>query len=81
VSKDEVAYYIDLFKKVRETPEWKKLMSNGAFNQTFMVGAEYTSWLTKTEKLHENLMGAAGFLALRNERSSANRRRLAGCTY
>src|SRR5262245_11643283 len=23
---DQVAYYIDLFKKVRETPEWKKLM-------------------------------------------------------
>ena len=32
VSKDEVAYYVDLFKKVRETPEWKKLMSDGAFN-------------------------------------------------
>jgi putative tricarboxylic transport membrane protein len=41
VSKDAVAYYVDLFKKVRETPEWKKLMSDGAFNQSFMVGDEY----------------------------------------
>ena len=31
-------YYVDLFKKVRETPEWKKFMSDGAFNQTFMTG-------------------------------------------
>jgi len=33
VSKDAVAYYVDLFKKVRETPEWKKLMSDGAFTR------------------------------------------------
>ena len=27
VTQDQVNYYIDLFKKVRETPEWKKLMA------------------------------------------------------
>ena len=27
-------YYVDLFKKVRATPEWKELMEQGAFNQT-----------------------------------------------
>ena len=31
-TKDQVDYYVDLFKKVRETPEWKDLMKNGAFN-------------------------------------------------
>jgi putative tricarboxylic transport membrane protein len=41
VSKDEVTYYVDLFKKVRETPEWKKLMRDSAFNTTFMVHDEY----------------------------------------
>ena len=34
-----------MFKKVRETPEWKKLMSDGAFNQTFMTGDEYAKWV------------------------------------
>jgi len=63
VSKDEVAYYVDLFKKVRETPEWKKLMSDGAFNTTFMIGAEYAKWVADAEKLHEGLMKEAGFLA------------------
>ena len=66
VGKDEVAYYVDLFKKVRETPEWKKLMSDGAFNQTFMVGAEYAKWVGEAEKLHQGLMKEAGFLAKTN---------------
>ena len=66
VTKDQVAYYVDLMKKVRETPEWKKLMSDGAFNQTFMVGDQYVKWVENAEKLHEGLMKSAGFLAKTN---------------
>ena len=66
VSKDAVAYYVDMFKKVRETPEWKKLMSDGAFNTTFMVGDEYAKWVADAEKLHEGLMKEAGFLAAKS---------------
>jgi putative tricarboxylic transport membrane protein len=62
-TKDQVNYYIELFKKVRETEEWKKLMADGAFNQTFMTGADYTKWVATEEKRHEELMKAAGFLA------------------
>ena len=62
-SKDQVDYYVDLFKKVRETPEWKKLMADGAFNQSFMTGDEYGKWVATEEKRHEELMRAAGFLA------------------
>ena len=60
---DQVNYYVDLFKKVRETPEWKKLMADGAFNQSFMTGADYVKWVTAEEKRHEELMKDAGFLA------------------
>jgi putative tricarboxylic transport membrane protein len=62
-TKDQVDFYIDLFKKVRETPEWQDLMKNGAFNQSFMTGAEYVKWVTAAEKEHVDLMKAAGFLA------------------
>jgi putative tricarboxylic transport membrane protein len=58
-----VDYYVGLFQKVRETPEWKDLMKNGAFNQSFMTGSEYAGWIAKEEKRHEELMKAAGFLA------------------
>jgi putative tricarboxylic transport membrane protein len=66
VTKEQVSYYVDLMKKVRETPEWKKLMSDGAFNQTFMVGDQYVKWVENAEKLHEGLMKSAGFLAKTN---------------
>jgi putative tricarboxylic transport membrane protein len=62
-NKDQVDYYIDLFKKVRATPEWADLMKNGAFNQSFMTGADYAKWVTAAEKEHVELMKAAGFLA------------------
>jgi putative tricarboxylic transport membrane protein len=63
VEKDVVDYYVGLFNKVRETPEWKDLMKNGAFNQSFMTGDEYVKWVASAEKTHEELMRAAGFLA------------------
>ena len=31
VPKEAVDYYVEVFKKVRETPEWKQLMNDGAF--------------------------------------------------
>ena len=63
VTKEQVDFYVDLFKKVRETPEWKKFMEDGAFNTTFMSGAEYAKWVEKAENTHRELMREAGFLA------------------
>jgi tripartite-type tricarboxylate transporter receptor subunit TctC len=63
VTPDQVAFYVDLFRKVRETPEWKKFMEDGAFNQTFMSGGDYSKWVEKTEAVHRTLMKEAGFLA------------------
>jgi tripartite-type tricarboxylate transporter receptor subunit TctC len=60
---DQVAYYVDLMKKVRETPEWAQLMKDGAFNQTALSGPEYLKWVETEEKRHEVLMKEAGFLA------------------
>jgi putative tricarboxylic transport membrane protein len=62
-TKDQVDYYVELFKKVRATDEWKKMMADGAFNQTFMTGKQFTDWVAKEEKVHQDLMKAAGFLA------------------
>jgi putative tricarboxylic transport membrane protein len=62
-TKDQVAYYVDLFKKVRETPEWKDFMKNGAFNTTFMSGDDFAKWVAKEETRHQQLMKEAGFLA------------------
>ena len=61
--KDAVDYYVELFKKVRATPEWAQLMKDGAFNQSFMTGADYAKWVEGEEKRHRDLMKEAGFLA------------------
>jgi tripartite-type tricarboxylate transporter receptor subunit TctC len=60
---DQVAFYVDLFKKVEALPEWKEFMEKGAFNQTTMSGKEYADWVAKNEQLHRELMKEAGFLA------------------
>jgi tripartite-type tricarboxylate transporter receptor subunit TctC len=65
VSQDVVSFYVELFRKVRATEEWKKLMADGAFNQTFMTGKEYVDWVARAETLHRDLMQEAGFLAVR----------------
>ncbi len=62
-TKEQVDYYVNLFKRVRETADWKKFMEDGAFNTTFMSGPEYAKWVEKTETIHRDLMREAGFLA------------------
>ena len=63
VSKEQLEFYVNLLKKVRETQDWKDFMENGAFNQTAMSGAEFAKWLETAEATHHNLMKEAGFLA------------------
>jgi tripartite-type tricarboxylate transporter receptor subunit TctC len=63
VSQEQVKYYQDLFAKVFETPEWKNLMEQGAFNLSRLKGKEYTDWVAKEEARHVQLMKAAGFIA------------------
>jgi tripartite-type tricarboxylate transporter receptor subunit TctC len=63
VSQEHVQYYLDLFKKVMATPEWNKLMEEGAFNTTALAGKAYADWVAKEEQRHRELMKAAGFLA------------------
>ena len=56
-------YYVDLFKRVRDTPEWKEFMERGAFNQTALTGNAYRDWVAKEEQRHRELMKEAGFIA------------------
>ena len=63
VTPEQTAYYVDLLGKVRATPEWKKFMEEGAFNQTFMAGADFTRWVANEDIRHRLLMQDAGFVA------------------
>jgi putative tricarboxylic transport membrane protein len=63
VPQDAVDWYVDVFKKVRELPEWKKYTEDAAFNTTFMSGKQFADWVAGAEKTHHDLMQSAGFLA------------------
>ncbi len=63
VTPDQIAFYVELMKKVRATPEWTKFMEEGAFNTTFMAGADYSAWVGKEDTRHRTLMQEAGFVA------------------
>jgi tripartite-type tricarboxylate transporter receptor subunit TctC len=63
VTPEQTAYYVNLMKKVRETPDWKDFMEKGAFNTTALSGTDYVKWLTSAEIAHRQLMTEAGFLA------------------
>ncbi len=63
VTPDQLAYYVDLFTKVRATPEWKDYMEKGAFNTSFKTGNDFKTWLESAEKAHATLMQEAGFMA------------------
>ena len=63
VKPEEQAYYIDLFKKIVQTPEYKDDMEKQALKPVFLTGKEMTQFLEKDEKLHTELMTEAGFVA------------------
>lgn len=60
---DQVAFYVDLLKKVQASDEWKKFMMDGAFNQTSMTGDGFRKWVEAAEKTHYELMKEAHFIA------------------
>jgi tripartite-type tricarboxylate transporter receptor subunit TctC len=60
--KDAVQWYIDFFKKVYETADFKKYLSDGALKPAFATGAEYVKWLEGAEQLHRELMTKGGLL-------------------
>ena len=63
VSADELAWYVNLLGRVRETPEWKDFVNRGAYKDEFLTGAEFTRFLEQDEQRHREIMEGAGFLA------------------
>jgi putative tricarboxylic transport membrane protein len=60
--KDAVDWYVAFLKKVYDTPEFKKYLSDGALKPAFASGAEYVRWVEDAEKLHRELMQQGGLL-------------------
>src|SRR5580765_3233857 len=63
VTPDQTAFYVDLFKKVSETPEYKDYMEKQALKPIFLTGKEMLKFLEEDDALNKGLMTEAGFVA------------------
>lgn len=63
VTDEQLEYYVNLLRQVREKPEWKEFVAKGAYKDTFLVGDEFRKFLEQDEQRHKEIMGKAGFLA------------------
>jgi tripartite-type tricarboxylate transporter receptor subunit TctC len=63
VTKEQQAFYMELFKKVSETPEWKEYLARGALVPDYRDGEAFVSFLKTDEAKHAKLMSDAGFMA------------------
>jgi tripartite-type tricarboxylate transporter receptor subunit TctC len=63
VPADVQKFYVDLMKKVVETPEWKQYVEKNALNSKFITGDALRDYLAKDEQSHRQIMKEAGFLA------------------
>lgn len=62
ITKEQQDFYIGVMKKVTETPEWKKYISDMGLKEAFLSGPEYVKWLDEKEKLTKDLMTKGGLL-------------------
>lgn len=63
VTADQLEYYVNLLRQVREKPEWKEFVAKGAYKDSFLTGSEFTKFLEQDEQRHKDIMKKAGFLA------------------
>ncbi len=63
VTPEQTAFYVDLFKKVTETAEYKEYMEKQALKPVFLTGANMVKFLEADDALNTELMKEAGFVA------------------
>ena len=63
VTPEQKDFYVDLFKKVTQTAEYKDYMEKQALKPVYMDGAEMMKFLEEDDALNKSLMTEAGFVA------------------
>lgn len=56
------AGYVELFKKVTETEDFKKYVNENALKSAFLAGPEFVKWVGEQDALHKSLMDKGGML-------------------
>jgi putative tricarboxylic transport membrane protein len=62
ITTDQQAFYADALKKVTETPEWKKYISDNGLKAAYLSGPDYPKWVGEQETIHKDLMIKGGLI-------------------
>jgi putative tricarboxylic transport membrane protein len=62
IPKEVQDWYVNLLKKVTETPDWIEFTDKGGLKRAFLTGPDFVSWLESAEALHKDLMTKGGLL-------------------
>ena len=60
--KEAQSWYVNLLRKVTETPEWAEFTDKGGLKRAFLTSADFVTWLEDAEALHKDLMAKGGLL-------------------
>jgi len=60
---EQTAFYVDLFRRLAETADFKDYMEKQALKPAFTTGPDLVKFLENDEALHKQLMTEAGFVA------------------
>jgi tripartite-type tricarboxylate transporter receptor subunit TctC len=63
VTPEQTEFYIDLFKKVTQTAEYKDYMEKQALKPIFVTGKDMVKFLEEDDALNKSLMTEAGFVS------------------
>src|SRR5438067_814563 len=55
LSQGQQAFWIDVFKKVYDSDEWKKFMSDNALQPDFKSGIEFRQFILQYQQLHQDI--------------------------
>ena len=62
ITKEQQDFYVNVLKKVTETPEWIKYIAENGLKAAYLTGPDYVKWVGEQEILHKDLMAKGGLL-------------------
>jgi putative tricarboxylic transport membrane protein len=62
VTPDQVAYYVELMRKVQDTPEWKDYIEKSSQTSTFLAGADFEKFMSEDIERVRKVAAEQGWL-------------------
>ncbi len=62
IKKEQQDFYVGVLKKVTETPEWNKYITDNGLKAAFLTGPDFVKWVGEQEIKHRDLLKTGGLI-------------------